>query len=120
MFSTYPTKNFCFLSYNHFVVCKCFQFGKEFKTLSRKPIGNIVGRDKNVRNQHFLLFPCRLLCASIVKCLTHNPWVLGSSCTGSSGLLMRVSLGKILQSPSLVLVKPRKDMSNVSCCRDTT
>ena len=31
---------------------------------------------------------------------------------GSSGLFM----GKTLQSPSLVLVKPRKDMKNVSCC----
>ena len=26
----------------------------------------------------------------------------------------------ILQSPSLVLVKPRKDMNNVSCRRDMT
>ena len=32
----------------------------------------------------------------------------------------KVSLGKTLQSPSLVLVKPRKDMNKVSCRRDMT
>ena len=31
---------------------------------------------------------------------------------------MGVFFGKTLQSPSIVLVKPRKDMDNVSCCRD--
>ena len=31
-----------------------------------------------------------------------------------------VSLGKILQSPSLVLVKPRKAMKNVNCRHDMT
>ena len=31
-----------------------------------------------------------------------------------------VSLGKTLQSPSLVLVKSRKDMNNLSCRRDVT
>ena len=31
---------------------------------------------------------------------------------------MEVSLGKTLQSPSLVLVKPRKDMNNVKCHHD--
>ena len=31
-----------------------------------------------------------------------------------------MSLGKALQSPSLVHVKPRKDMNNVSCRCDMT
>ena len=31
-----------------------------------------------------------------------------------------VSLDKTLQSPSLVLVKPRKDMNNASCRSDMT
>ena len=35
-------------------------------------------------------------------------------------LFVVVSLGKTLQSPSLVLVKPRKDMNNVSFGRDMT
>ena len=29
-------------------------------------------------------------------------------------------LGQDTSEPSLVLVKPRKDMNNVSCCRDMT
>ena len=53
---------------------------------------------------------------SVVKCLTRNPGVLGSSRTGSSGFFTGVSLGKTLQSPSQVdlLVKARKDMNNVA------
>ena len=61
-----------------------------------------------------------VLHGSVVKCLTHNPGILGSSHTGSSGFFMGVSLSKTLQSPSLVLVKPRKDINNVSCRRDMT
>ena len=57
---------------------------------------------------------------SVVKCLTRNPGVLGTSRTRSSGFFVGVSLGKTLQSPSLVLVKPRKDMNDVSCRRDIT
>ena len=57
---------------------------------------------------------------SVVKCLTSYPGVLCSSRTGSSGFFVGVSLGKILHSPSLVPVKPRKDMNNVSCHRDMT
>ena len=57
---------------------------------------------------------------SVVKCLTSNPRVPCSSRTGSCGFFVGVYLGKILQSPSLVLVKPRKDMNNVSCCSDMT
>ena len=62
----------------------------------------------------------RVLRGSVVKYLTCNPVVLGSSRTGSSGFFVGVSMGKTLQSPSLVLVKPRKDMNNVSYGRDMT
>ena len=55
-----------------------------------------------------------------VECLTYNPGVLDSSCTGSSEFFVRVSLGKTLQGPSLVLVKPRKDMNNANCHLDMT
>ena len=64
-------------------------------------------------------FPWVML-GSVVKCLTLNPRVLGSSDTGSSWFFVRVSLSKTLQSPRLALVKPRKDMNNVSCCLDMT
>ena len=57
---------------------------------------------------------------SVVKCLTCNPGVLGSSRTGSSGFFRGSVLGQDTSEPSLVLVKPRKDMNNVSCCRDMT
>ena len=53
---------------------------------------------------------------SVVKCLTRNPVVLGSSRTGTFG----VSLGKTLRSPCLVLVKSRKYMNNVTCHHDMT
>ena len=60
-------------------------------------------------------------CGSVVKCLTRNPGVLGSSRTGSSGVFFYGSvLGQDTSEPSLVLVKPRKDMNNVNCCRDMT
>ena len=61
-----------------------------------------------------------ILCGSVVKCLTGNPGVLGSSCTGSYGFFVGVSLGKTLQSPSLILKKLRKGMNNVSCHHDMT
>ena len=57
---------------------------------------------------------------SVVKCLTRNPGVLGSSHTGSSGFFRGSVLGQDTSAPSLVLVKPRKDMNNASCCRDMT
>ena len=56
-----------------------------------------------------------VLRGSVVKCLTRNQGVLGSSRTRSYGFFVRVSLGKTLQSPSLALVKPSKDRNNVSC-----
>ena len=45
---------------------------------------------------------------SVVKCLTHNPGVLGLSLTGSSGFFRGSVLGQDTSEPSLVLVKPRK------------
>ena len=45
---------------------------------------------------------------SVVKCLTRNPGVLGSRHSRFSGIFVGVSIGKTLQSPSLVLLKPRK------------
>ena len=57
---------------------------------------------------------------SVVKCLNRNPGVLGSSRTGSSVFFVGVSLDKTLQRPSLVLVKPRKDMNDMNCHRDMT
>ena len=44
----------------------------------------------------------------VVKCLTRNPGVLGSSRTGSSGFFRGSVLGQDTSEPSLVLVKPRK------------
>ena len=62
----------------------------------------------------------RVPLGSVVKCLTRNPGVLGSSRTGSSGFFRGSVLGKDTSEPSLVLVKRRKDMNNVSCPRDMT
>ena len=61
-----------------------------------------------------------VLHCSVVKCLTLNPEVLGLSPTRCSDFFVGVSMGKTLQSPSLVLVKPRKEMDNVSCRHDMT
>ena len=102
-----------------------------------------MGKEEIARNEQFLLFPqCFLLNQKIVspfvhifyfislfaaelevpkivissKGLTHNPGFLGSSL----GFLWGMSLGKTLQSYSLVLVKPGKDMNSVSCRHDMT
>ena len=56
----------------------------------------------------------------VVKCLTRNPGVLRLSRTGSFGFFCGSVLGQDTSEPSLVLVKPRKDMNNVSCHRDMT
>ena len=45
---------------------------------------------------------------SVVRCLTRNPGVLGSSLTTSSGFFRGSVLGQDTSEPSLVLVKPRK------------
>ena len=62
----------------------------------------------------------RVLRGSVVKCLTRNSGVLVSSRSGSSGLFCGSVLGQDTSEPSLVLLKPRKDMNNVSCRRDLT
>ena len=57
---------------------------------------------------------------SVLKCLARNSGVLGSGRTGSSGLFRGSVLGQDTSEPSIVLVKPRKDMNDVSCRRDMT
>ena len=65
-------------------------------------------------NTHLLFKPLASIDrGSVVMCLIRNPGVLDSSCMGCSEFFVGVSLGKTLQSPSIVLVKPRKDMNNV-------
>ena len=63
-----------------------------------------------------VLFSDGFLRDPVVKCLTRNPGVLGSSRTGSSVVFEGVFLGNTLQSPSLV--KPRKVMNDLICRRD--
>ena len=66
----------------------------------------------NFFSKHFLLWNylsvLRVPRGSVVKCLTRNPGVLGSSLTGSSGFFRGSVLGQDTSEPSLVLVKPRK------------
>ena len=45
---------------------------------------------------------------SVVRCMTRNPGVLGSSLTRSYGFFRGSVLGQDTSEPSLVLVKPRK------------
>ena len=60
-----------------------------------------------------------ILCGSVVKCVTRNPEVLGSSRTRSSGFFSwECPWARHFNALSLVLVKARKDMNNVSCHRD--
>ena len=66
----------------------------------------------------FFVFLLQGLAWLIGKVFGHNPGVLGSSRTGSSGFFCGSVLGKDTSEPSLVLVKPRKDMNNVSCRDD--
>ena len=60
-----------------------------------------------------------VLRGSAVKFMTFSHEASGSSCTGSSGFFVEVSLTKTLQNPSLVLVKHRKyiNMSAVTVTR---
>ena len=74
--------------------------------------------NKLSRSLYSLIALVAILPGSVVKCLTRNEGVLGSSRAGSYEIFVGVSLGMTLQSPSLVLVKSRKDMNNVSCRRD--
>ena len=52
----------------------------------------------------------RVLHGLVVKCRTFDPEVQDSSLTGFP---VGVSLSKTFRSPTLELVKPRKDMNNV-------
>ena len=61
--------------------------------------------------------------AITIKCLRGPAWLSGGVFYDSRGLLgffEVVSFGKTLQSPSLVAVKPRKYINNVSSRRDMT
>ena len=75
----------------------------------------MVLKRESIREDKFVCTLCQpgVLRHSVVKCLTRNPGVLDSSCIGSSGIFVGVSMGKTLQSPSLVLVGPRRDKNDV-------
>ena len=69
----------------------------------------LTGWDKKI----FEKFPSLSLCVrvprgSVVRCLTRNPGVLGSSRSKSSGFFRGSVLGQDTSEPSLVLMKPRK------------
>ena len=80
----------------YFVVCEFFQIWIGLRL--------IFGKGLRVNP-----FPHKwVLRGSVVKCSTRNPWVLGSSRTGSFGFFCGSVLGQDTSEPSLVLVKPRK------------
>ena len=56
----------------------------------------------------------------MVKCLTCNPVVLGSSHTGSPGFFRGSVLGQDTSEPQPSTGETRKDVNNVSCRRDMT
>ena len=62
----------------------------------------------------------RVLRGSVVKCLTHNPGVLGSSCTGSSGFFSWECPWARHVEPQPSTGETQEDMNNVSCRRDMT
>ena len=67
----------------------------------------------SVLDEKFLQSFERVRCGSMVKFLTRNAGVLGTSHTGSTCFFFSgVSLGKTLQNPFVVLVKPRKGINN--------
>ena len=55
---------------------------------------------------------------SVVRCLTRNPGVLGSSLTRSSGFFRGSVLGQDTSEPSTG--ETQESMNNVSCHRDMT
>ena len=57
---------------------------------------------------------------SVVRCLTRNPGVLGSSRTGSSGFFRGSVLGQDTSEPQPSTDETQEDMNNVSCRRDMT
>ena len=95
----------------------CIPFGETFSFLPRSKSSVKV----KVKYQgHFFQEMAVTGRGSVVKCLTCNPGVLGLSCTRFSGFFRGSVLGQDTSEPSLVLVKTRKDMNNVGCCRDWT
>ena len=62
----------------------------------------------------------RVLHGSVVKCLPHNPGVLGSSHTGSSEFFHGSVLGQDTSEPQPTTGETQEDMINVSCHRDMT
>ena len=56
----------------------------------------------------------------MVKCLTRNPGVLGSSHTGSSGFFRGSVLGQDTSEPQPSTGEAQEDMNNVNCRRDMT
>ena len=61
-----------------------------------------------------------VLRASVVKCLTRNPGVLGSNLTGSSGFFRGSVLGQDTSEPQPSTGETQEDMNNLSCRRDIT
>ena len=103
--------------------CRLYRVNKKTnkRTDGRKPCHDMSSAGFQTKQKLYapnLLI--RVLCCSVVECLRHNLGALDSNHTGSSTFFMGMSLGKTLQSPSLVLVKPRKDMNNVSRQHDMT
>ena len=96
-----------FNSHISVVLCSFFEFGTVSKWSIREWASQLPN---NAQVPH----------GPVVKCLTRNPGVLGLSRTGSSGFFHGSVLGQETSEPSLVLVKPRKDMNNVSCRCDMT
>ena len=64
------------------------------------------GKIKSFHNSYVIIL--RVPRGSVVRCLTRNPGVLGSSLTRSSGFFRGSVHGQDTSEPSLVLVKPRK------------
>ena len=61
-----------------------------------------------------------VLRGSVVKCLTRNPGVLGSSRTGSSGFFRGSVLGQDTSEPQPSTGETQEDVNNVNCRRDMT
>ena len=61
-----------------------------------------------------------VLRVSVVKCLTCNPEVLGSSLTGSSGLFRGSVHGQDTSEPKPSASETQKNMNNVNGRRDMT
>ena len=61
-----------------------------------------------------------VLRGSVVKCLTRNPGVLGSSHTGSSGFFRGSVLGQDTSEPQPSTGEAQEDMNNVNCRREMT